>query len=197
MTDSAKIGCYSAEETDTGNSAFEGPSFVCGQSAPDPVILSGIHGPSQAGVSDLTAAADDFCLVDLVKRRVGVPNREKQLWVLVQAGSTTAPRHQDQAPCIEDWGEPHGVNSCGEPGRLRSGPIQDVAEHVCDNRDFRPPGSLTGHPTARQLQNRTAAHSNRRTGHPWPGCAEIPNLMGGPRLGHARPFTVADVHHHE
>src|SRR5450631_1766439 len=52
MRDSAMIGCYSAEETGTGNSAFEGPSFVCGQSAPDPVILAGLHGPSQAGVSD-------------------------------------------------------------------------------------------------------------------------------------------------
>jgi hypothetical protein len=60
MCDSAMIGCYSAEETGTGNSAFEGPSFVCGQSAPDPVILSGLDGPSQTGVSDLTAAADDF-----------------------------------------------------------------------------------------------------------------------------------------
>jgi|SRR5450631_3435409 len=101
---SAKIGCYSAEETGTGNSAFEGPSFVCGQSAPDPVILAGLHGPSQAGVSDLAAAADDFCFVGLVKRGVAVPKREEQLWVLVQAGSTAAPRHQDQTPCTEDWG---------------------------------------------------------------------------------------------
>ena len=99
MTDSAKVGCYLAEETRTGNPASESPPFVSGQSAPDPVILSGIHGPSQAGVSDLTAAANDFCFVDLVKRRVGVPNREEQLWVLVQAGSTAAPRHQDRAPC--------------------------------------------------------------------------------------------------
>jgi len=108
ITDSAKIGCCSADETGTGNSAFEGPPFVCGQSAPDPVILAGLHGPSQAGVSDLTAAADDFCFVDLVKREVGVPNREEQLWVLLQASRTAVPRHQDQAPCIEDWGKEHG-----------------------------------------------------------------------------------------
>jgi hypothetical protein len=88
----------------TGITAFEDTPFIRGQPAPYAVVLVGVHGPSQAGVSDLAAAADDFCFVDLVKRGVGVPNREEQLWVLVQAGSTAAPRHQNQAPCIEDWG---------------------------------------------------------------------------------------------
>src|ERR1019366_8756901 len=96
--------CLGVGTTGTGITAFEGTPFIHGQSAPHAVVLVGMHGPSQAGVSDLTAAADNFCFVDLVKRAVGVPNREEQLWVLVQAGSTAAPRHQDQAPCIEDWG---------------------------------------------------------------------------------------------
>ena len=87
-----------ASATVSGVAAFEGVPFVHGQSAPHAVVLVGLHGPSQAGVNDLTAAADDFCSLDLVKSRVGVPNREEQLWVLVQAGSTAPPSHQDRTP---------------------------------------------------------------------------------------------------
>src|SRR5450631_3968435 len=117
MSDSAKIGCYSAEGTGTGNSAFEGPSFVCGQSAPDPVILSGLDGPSQTGVSDLTAAADDFCFVDLVRRRPAFPiGKNNSGFSSRQAAQL---RHVIRIVLlvrIELWGEHHGVNSCGEPG---------------------------------------------------------------------------------
>jgi hypothetical protein len=58
--------CLGVGTTGTGITAFEGTPFIDGQSAPHAVVLVGMHGPSQAGVSDLTAAADDFCFVDLV-----------------------------------------------------------------------------------------------------------------------------------
>ena len=84
--------------TGTVVATFEGTSFVCGQSAPDPVVLAGLHGSAQPGLNDLTATADGFCFFELAKCRVAVPEREEQLGVHVQAGSTITPRHQDRAP---------------------------------------------------------------------------------------------------
>jgi hypothetical protein len=84
--------------TGTGIAAFEGTPFVRGKSAPDPIILAGLKSPAQAGLNDLTVTADDLCLFDLAKRRAGVPDGKEQLGVLVQAGSTVTPRHQDLAP---------------------------------------------------------------------------------------------------
>src|ERR1035437_1096688 len=72
--------CLGVGTTGTGITEFKGTPFIHGQAAPHAVVLVGIQGPSQAGVSDTTAAADDSCFVDLVKRGVGVPNREEQLW---------------------------------------------------------------------------------------------------------------------
>jgi hypothetical protein len=83
-----------------GISAFQGVPFVLGQSAPDSCVLAGVDGPTQAGLHDLTATADNSCLFDLVKRWVGVSYREEQLRVLVQAGSTVAPSHQNRPPRI-------------------------------------------------------------------------------------------------
>jgi hypothetical protein len=81
-----------------GISAFEGMPFVLGQSAPDPGVMAGLHGPAQAGHHDLTATADDLCLFGLEKRGVAVPDREEQLGLLVQTGSAIAPCHEDCAP---------------------------------------------------------------------------------------------------
>jgi hypothetical protein len=66
-----------------GISAFQGVPFVLGQSAPDSCVLAGVDGPTQAGLHDLTATADNSCLFELVKRWVGVSYREEQLRVLV------------------------------------------------------------------------------------------------------------------
>jgi hypothetical protein len=65
-----------------GISAFQGVPFTLGESTPDPCVLAGVDGPTQAGLHDLAATADNFCLFDL-KRWVGVSYREEQLRVLV------------------------------------------------------------------------------------------------------------------
>ena len=91
---SPKRWCDLAGATGTGISAFEGVSFIRGQSTPDSTVLAGRAGPFQAGLNHLAATADDLCLFHLEKRRVGVPDREKQLKVLAQASSAVAPSHQ-------------------------------------------------------------------------------------------------------
>jgi hypothetical protein len=90
--------CTSAEETRSGNSALEVAPLFLGQPAPDARVLVGLDSPIQAGLSDLTAKADDSCSFKLKKRAVGVPDGEEQLGILVQAGSEVAPRHQDPTP---------------------------------------------------------------------------------------------------
>jgi len=84
----------SAEATSPGVSAFEGAPFIPGESSPDPGLLSGLDGPSQADVNDLTATADNFGFLYLAQRGAGVSESEEQFWVLVQAGTVVAPRHQ-------------------------------------------------------------------------------------------------------
>jgi hypothetical protein len=85
--------------------AFEGSPFVLGQSAPDAGVLAGLDSPFQAGFNDLAATADCFSLFYLEKRGAVVPDREEQLGVLAEAGSTVTPSHQDRAPCIEVRGQ--------------------------------------------------------------------------------------------
>jgi hypothetical protein len=80
---------HQGQHTGTAPSAFEAAPLVVGQPAPDPRVRTGVHGPSQAGVNDLAAAADGLCLLDLDKRRPGVSDREEQLGVLTQARRTT------------------------------------------------------------------------------------------------------------
>ena len=81
-----------------GIATFEGTPFIRRQSTPDPVVLAGLHGPTQADLHDLTAMADSFCLFDLTKRLRAVPDRKEQLRILVETGSTVTPSHQDRAP---------------------------------------------------------------------------------------------------
>src|SRR5450759_343051 len=86
--------CRSARATGPGIATFEGAPFVLGQSAPDSGVLAGLDSPFQAGLNDLTATAYGLGFFYLEKRGAGVPNREEQLGVLVQAGSAVAPSHQ-------------------------------------------------------------------------------------------------------
>ena len=87
-----RFAVESTGTTGTRIPAFQGAAFVRGESTPDPGVLAGVHGPSQAGNNDVTATADHFCLFDLEKRGVGVPDREEQLRTHVQTGSAVAPR---------------------------------------------------------------------------------------------------------
>src|SRR5450631_2468646 len=90
--------CISAGATGARIAAFEGTAFVFGKSAPDSGVLAGLDCPFQAGLNDLAATADGFCVFDLEKSRAGVPDREEHLRVLVEAASAVAPSHQDRAP---------------------------------------------------------------------------------------------------
>ena len=87
-------GAGSAGATGAGVAALEGAALVLGHAAPDTGVLAGLDGPLQAGVDHLTPAADGLGLLDLSDRRAGVPNREEQLGVLVEAGSAVAPVHE-------------------------------------------------------------------------------------------------------
>jgi len=95
------LPCSSAGATGAGIPTFPGAAFVPGHSAPDPGVLAGLHGPVQAGFNDLATTADDFCLCDLEKRWVGVPDRKEQLGVFVETGCSVAPRHSDRTPRTE------------------------------------------------------------------------------------------------
>jgi hypothetical protein len=118
---SGKTGCTWVGTSGTGIAALDGTSFVRGQSAPDPILLAGLNGPTQAGLNNLTATADSLGFFYLEKRGAGVPDREEQLGVHAEASSTITPSHQDRAPCIEGGASSTGVNSGGEPvGLIRS-----------------------------------------------------------------------------
>src|ERR1035437_6519447 len=90
----SKTGGSSAGATGARIAPFEGAPLVLGQSAPDSGVLAGLDGPFQADFNHLTTTADGFSLFNLEKRGAGVPDREEQLGVLVQAGSAVAPSHQ-------------------------------------------------------------------------------------------------------
>jgi hypothetical protein len=77
-----------------GGTPFEGEPFVCGPSSPDSGILAELDGPLQAGFNDLAPMADDLCLLDLDQRGGGVPSREEQFGVLIEAGRAVKPSHQ-------------------------------------------------------------------------------------------------------
>jgi len=65
------------QEVDARLKDSQGTTLVVGQSAPDSGILARVHGPFQADVDDLAAAADGFCLFDLGERGPGVSDREE------------------------------------------------------------------------------------------------------------------------
>jgi len=80
--------------TGTGSAPLEGTPFIIGLPTPDTVLLTGLHRPVQADLGDFTAMADSSCLLDLDERWAGVPDREEQFGILIQAGSTVTPGHQ-------------------------------------------------------------------------------------------------------
>ena len=94
----------------TGLAALDGSTFVRGLSAPDPIVLAGLNGPTQAGLNNLTATADNLGFFYLEKRGAGVADREEQFGVHDEASSTITPSHQDRAPCMEGEASSTGVN---------------------------------------------------------------------------------------
>jgi hypothetical protein len=99
----SKAWCQRLRTTGPGIAAFDGTPFIVGLSAPDSVLLAGLHRPVQAGLGDFAAVADSSCLFDLEKCRAGIPDGEEQLGVLFQAGSGVTSGHQGQAPLIRVW----------------------------------------------------------------------------------------------
>src|SRR5680860_802863 len=59
----------------------------------DTGVLSGVQRPGQAGFDDRAAVADSLRFLALLECGAGVPDREEQLRVLVEAGSAVAPVH--------------------------------------------------------------------------------------------------------
>src|SRR5690606_36588294 len=90
----ARQGTRSAGATLAGGAALERATLVLGQATPHAGVLVDLHGPAQAGVDDLAAMARGPPLFDLDESGAGVPDREEQLRVLVQACSAVAPVHQ-------------------------------------------------------------------------------------------------------
>jgi hypothetical protein len=87
-------GIGSACAAGPGIASFECASFILGQTAPYSGVLTGLDGPFQAGLNHLAPTAYSLGFLDLEEGRPGVPNREEQLGVLVQAGSAVAPSHK-------------------------------------------------------------------------------------------------------
>jgi hypothetical protein len=85
----------SYEATRAGIATLEGAPLVLRESAKNSRVLAELDGPFQADINDLAATADSFGFFDLDQREARVPDGEEQLGVLVQAGSTVAPRHQN------------------------------------------------------------------------------------------------------
>jgi hypothetical protein len=72
--------------------------FVFAKTAPNTMILTSFQRPLQACVSDFASPADLLGLFYLEKGRAGIPNREEQLRVLVQASGPVAPIHWRYTP---------------------------------------------------------------------------------------------------
>jgi len=92
-TASISEACSSAGAAAAGSAALERAPFILRQTAPHAKILPRLNGPFQACLNDLATTADRLGLFDLKESRAGVPNREEQLGVFIQAGSAIAPSH--------------------------------------------------------------------------------------------------------
>src|SRR5512144_581177 len=93
----------SAGAAGPGVAALESAALVLGEPAPDPGVLSGLQRPAKAGVHDVATTADDLGLLDLQQRRPGVPDREEQLRVLVEARCPMTPVHGEVHSFARTW----------------------------------------------------------------------------------------------
>src|SRR5664280_1878838 len=94
----------SPQETGAGVAPLQGTALVLGQSAEHSGVVAELDGPFQTDVNDLAAPADGFGFFDLEQRQARVCDREEQVRVLVQAGSTVAPRHENGLLVLEVGG---------------------------------------------------------------------------------------------
>src|SRR5665647_972367 len=156
----------------TGIAALDGTTFVRGLSAPDPILLAGLNGPTQAGLNNLTATADNLGFFYLEKRGAGVADREEQLGVHAKASSTITPSHQDRAPCIEGGASSTGVNLGGEPVAL----IRSLKANVSVNAT---------------VNAKSTSRADSPKGAHWQGCWNVSESVRN-RIGkrHRKDFVV-------
>ena len=67
--------------------------LILAETAPDTMILTCFQRPLQTCVPDVASPADLLGLFYLEEGRASVPDREEQLWVLIQTGGLMAPIH--------------------------------------------------------------------------------------------------------
>ena len=101
----------SARATGAGGAALEGAALVLAHAAPDAGVLAGLDGPLEAGVDDVAPTAHGLGLLDLEDGGSGVPDREEQLGVLLEARCTVTPVH----------GSLHFASTHGSPYEFRVG----------------------------------------------------------------------------
>ena len=94
---------------DAASPPVEGAPFVCGQTAPDTVVLVGLDGPLQTRFNDLAPIANGLCLRGLVKINAGAPEWEKQPGILVQTASMASPSHRNRLLHLRSWGNQRHV----------------------------------------------------------------------------------------
>jgi hypothetical protein len=76
-----------------GGAPLQRPPLIFAEAAPDTMILTCFQRPLQACVSDLASPADLLGLFYLEESWAGIPDRKKQLRVLVQTSGPVAPIH--------------------------------------------------------------------------------------------------------
>jgi hypothetical protein len=83
----------SASATSASVASLESATLVLGQATPHAGVLTRVERPAKARLDDRATTANGLGLLDLKDRGAGVPDREEQLRVLLEAGSLMAPVH--------------------------------------------------------------------------------------------------------
>jgi hypothetical protein len=77
----------------SGGAPLQRSPLIFAEAAPDTMILTSFQRPLQACVPDLASPADLLGLFYLEEGWAGIPDREEQLRVLIQASGPVAPIH--------------------------------------------------------------------------------------------------------
>jgi hypothetical protein len=88
----AALGLCGADARSRG-AALQRSPLIFAETAPDTMILTSFQRPLQACVSDLASPADLLGLFYLEEGWAGIPDREEQLRILIQASGPVAPIH--------------------------------------------------------------------------------------------------------
>jgi hypothetical protein len=92
VTADEALGLSGADSRSCG-AALQRSPLILAETAPDTMILTSFQRPLQACVPDIASPANLLGLFNLEKGWAGIPDREEQLRVLVQASGPVAPIH--------------------------------------------------------------------------------------------------------